>query len=258
VGSSYGEVVTVFRITPTDEEGHTPGHGHIIENNLFRAAASTSGIDAIAAAFESFDNLGNIYRYNRFESIGTIIAFGDNNHGTHGVYLDNDTLVRITPTNNPKTVVVGWSNYFSSTNDTLGDIVYSGGASESDISFGASSSDYRIMCHLEIKVLGNNSLPVKDAIVTIKNSYDQTAYTDTTGSDGIATGLLSYTWEQNPGSDSTGYNPFTLKAKKEDDSTSGSYTVAWNNKDTTLVLANTAGLDDNYSIRGVRITGGRF
>jgi len=240
-GSSYGGEVAVFRLTATDEEGHEPDHGIIIERNMFRAVALSSDVDAWAGVFESFPNIGNIYRYNRFESPGEIICFGEMNHGADGIMLFADTFVQLSPSYDPKTVVVGWQNFFSASDDTLRDCVYLSGASEEGIVFGASGSDYRLERTLSLQVMGNNSLPVRQAVVTVVNNYGHTVLSGTTNSNGIVTGAVTYHWEQNTGSDSTDYNDFTVKAKKESDSTVLSFAVTANSTSPALTLTNTPG-----------------
>ncbi len=243
VGSSYGQQVTVFRITATDEEGHTPEHGIVIENNLFRANALTTGVEAIACALESFPNQGNIIRNNRFESGGTIISFGESNYGASGIFIEGDTLVRITPTTDPKTVIVGWRSYFNASEDTLCDLVYLGGASEDDITFGAGDSDYRLMRRLKVQVIGNNALPVRDATVTVRNNYGQTVFSSTTDRYGQVSELVSYRWEQNPGSDSLDYNDFTITVTKGSDSRQQTITLSAGSQLPTLTLSSTPGED---------------
>lgn len=240
-GSSYGAQVSVFRITATDEEGHTPDHGIIIERNLFRAEALSSGVKSLAAVFEGFSDLGNIYRYNRFESSGDIICFGETNYGAYGLMLYADTLVRLSPSYNPRTVVVGWQNWFSASDDTLRDCVYLGGASDADIVFAEDRSDYRLEKIITVQVIGNNALPVRQAAVSVVNNYGRTVLNGTTNSFGIVTGPVTYHWEQHTGSDSTDYNDFTVKAKKGSDSTILSFTVDASSTSSSLVLANTPG-----------------
>ncbi len=240
-GSSYGGEVAVFRLTATDEEGHVPDHGIIIERNLFRAQALSDNVAAWAGVFESFPGVGNIYRYNRFESSGSIICFGETNHGADGIMLLGDTLVRLTPSYNPKTVVVGWRDYFSASNDTLRDCVFLGGASDDDIVFDASGSDYRLERTLAIRVLGNNGLPVPGASVRVVNNYGNTVINGTTDGNGFVIGAVAYRWEQNPGADSTDFNDFTVTAVKNSDTTRLTFTVNATSTSPTLTLAATPG-----------------
>ncbi|MFH1373870.1 MAG: hypothetical protein ABII79_08755 [bacterium] len=241
LGSSYGNQVSCMRITATDEEGHVPDHGIVVERNLFRAEALSDGVNALAGVFEGFADIGNIFRYNRFESSGDIICFGENNHGAHGVMLYADTLVRLSPSYDPRTVVVGWRNYFHATADTLRDCVYLGGASDGNIVFDEDRSDYRLERTLSIRVNGNNSLPVPQTQVTVVDAYGHTVLNGVTNSLGVVSGPASYRWEQHTGDDSMSYNDFAVKAKKGSDSTLLTIIVSAGSASPTLVLTNTAG-----------------
>ncbi len=243
VGSSYGAGVIGLRITATNEEGHTPDHGLIIENNLFRANGLTGNLDVMAVALESFSNLGNIIRNNRFESVGTIISFGEGNYGASGICLESDTLVRLSPTSNPHTVIVGWRNYFNAQNDTLRDLVYEGGALESQVEFGDDNSDFRLQRTLKLQVYGNNDLPVPGVNVNVLNGYNQNILSGVTNSHGIVEGIVSYRWEVNPGTDSLGYNDFAVTATKGADSDQATFTVYSGSLMPNLILASTAGTD---------------
>ncbi|MHC4498866.1 MAG: hypothetical protein ACYS21_07110 [Planctomycetota bacterium] len=92
-----------------------------------------------------------------------------------------------------------------------------------------------------LTVNGNNALPVSGASYWMIDSYNDTVATGTTPANGIVTGVVRTRREFRVLTDSTGFNDVTFKAKKATDSTSGAVTVAWDNKDTTLVLAATAG-----------------
>jgi len=242
-GAAYGAGAISLRITATDEEGHEPDHDYLIENNLFRTNALTIGVEAKACVMESFPDRNNIFRNNRFESVGTIISFGGENYGANGICFSGDTLVRLTPTSDPHTIVVGWRNYFDAQDDTLRDLVYEGGALESQIEFGASNSDFRVQRTIQMKVYGNNDLPVQGANVNVVNSYSQNVLSGITNAHGLVEGIVSYRWEQDPGSDSLGYNNFTVTVSKGTDSDQATFTVASGSQMPSLILTNTPGDD---------------
>lgn len=106
---------------------------------------------------------------------------------------------------------------------------------------------------LNITVNGNNSLPVSGASYWIVNGYGDTILTGTTGANGLISGVVRIWHEFRNATDSTtGYNDFTFKTLMGTDSTSGTSDVDWNNYDTTLVLAATAGSAPRTRLRGFK------
>ena len=265
--SSYGLGVATFRFTPNDEEGQIPGHDNLIENNLFRAACNDSGVISRAFIYESVDSCdGNIIRYNRFESCHWILQLGGTNGGCKSVTLERDTFVFLDSYDDAWTIVAGynWGDYYAK-DDTLLDCVFEGGASDTNIYFRKDGSDVLWMRTVEITVNGNNSQIVPGASVWVIDNYGDTVLTGTTDSCGLDSVVATYWWEYHDGADSTGYNDFTVKAKKGTDSSSTTYTVSDTTNTPSLTLSATAGdnggcaLNDKFvEIRGTRFIGGQI
>ncbi|MBK7142905.1 MAG: hypothetical protein IPH75_12575 [bacterium] len=132
-------------------------------------------------------------------------------------------------------------------NNFLIDPIFNNGVSETHVVVSDAEPDslqlgYKVS--LAVSVRGNNSLPVANATVTVRNNYGFVVGQGTTNGNGVYTALVTYrnlfnAAFSNP--DSTNYNPFSIKAKVGNDSTTISYTVGWNTKTPQVTLANTGG-----------------
>ncbi|MEW5795014.1 MAG: hypothetical protein AB1772_01510 [Candidatus Zixiibacteriota bacterium] len=126
------------------------------------------------------------------------------------------------------------------------DGIFTGGASATDIFVNEGEPDpmdIGIEATLRVTVMGNNSQPVEGAQVTIRNAYGTQVGNLTTPSNGIVNQPVRYWYQANAsrGPDSTGYNLFSIKAKRLSDSTTISYSVGANTKSAVITLANTPG-----------------
>lgn len=240
--SSYGLEVATLRFSPTDEEGHVPGHDNLIENNLFRAGGNDSGVVGRAFIYESVDSCdGNIIRYNRFESSNRILQLAGSNDDCNKVTLQQDTFAFLNAFEDAWTIYVGYGTSYHISDDTILDCVFEGGASDTNIYFWGDNNDLRWMRTLEVTVNGNNSQVLPSCSIWVVNNYGDTLFTGLTDACGLDSGLVTYWWEYNVGADSTAFNDFTIKAKKGSDSSSTTYTVSDSTNTPSLTLSGTAG-----------------
>jgi hypothetical protein len=110
---------------------------------------------------------------------------------------------------------------------------------------------------ITVQVNGNNGLPVSGANLWVINNYDDTILSTITNTTGRATVDAVYWWEGNNfyPVDSTEFNPFTIKALKDSDSTESNPTVGWNVKSFTLTLSGTEGSNPRFR---KKIMSGKF
>lgn len=67
---------------------------------------------------------------------------------------------------------------------------------------------------LSVTINDGDGSPIEGAIFTAVDDYDNTQITDTTGADGIASGVVRYWKEYEVATDSTTYNDFTFTAQR--------------------------------------------
>ena len=237
--SSYNNAVMPLRYS-----NDTPLANVTIENNLFRAKSNTGGVYSMAMVFDyvtADETL--VVRRNRIEGDGTLVQFGNSGGGASGITLEGDTLAFLSPAYNPEVFHVGYlSNSFMCTDNRACDVVCPGAASDTNIIMANGGTlELGLEKTVTITVLGNNGLPVPNASVQIISNYGRIALSKYTGGHGLVSGPVTYWWEQRLGSDSTSYNPFTVRVQKGDDITQSTMVISENPATSTLVLQNTVG-----------------
>lgn len=103
--------------------------------------------------------------------------------------------------------------------------------------------DWSVKYTLSPRVLGSNGAPVRDASVTITNAYGQVVGTGTTNSDGRIEAVATRYYESNYSTDSSAFNPFSIRATKLTDVRTISHNLEWNAKSPDITLLNTLGED---------------
>lgn len=194
-----------------------------IENNHFKAQSLNSGSDCMVVCFDDciVQDTTLTFRYNYIEGDGIISRWAEYNEAGRYITMIGDTLNFLTPSYSPMTFYLGYSGMssWSSNHNIIRDAVYLNGTAYDDINFAnAGTCDLTIQRTLDILVVGSNSFPISDAIVWAKNNYGNEFFRDTTGSDGRAGKPVSILYDVRSGTDSTGYNPYTVWAKKGSDS----------------------------------------
>lgn len=218
-----------------------------IENNIFRAKSLTSGVESKAVVFDLATGHPTLqFRHNRIEGDGALVQWGNSNSGAHSVTIYGDTLTFLSPTYDPQTFLVGHlSNNWDCHGNNVCDAVYLGGASDNDVHFANGGTlELGLQRTLSIIVNGRNDLPVRNASVSVVNNYGNTVLSGMTDAYGRIEGIVTYWWGQRVGSDSTNYNDFTIKAKKETDSTIVTLTVNATSSSPDVTLQNTDGDGD--------------
>lgn len=121
---------------------------------------------------------------------------------------------------------------------------FTGGATATDIYLNDAVStpmDIALEDTLVITVNGSNGSAVPGAAITVTNAYGAIVGTGTSDTTGGCRLNLRYWYEANTaqGADSTGYNPFAVKAKLGSDSTIVSKTMSATSPTVTVTLAST-------------------
>jgi hypothetical protein len=249
-----GNIAFCFQAT----DWHPEGDSCFWYNNTFVAMGDTTGGFAdgagkvACAAPELKDDIGPtwISRNNRYITNGTCIAFGNINGGTINWTSIGDTLEWLAPRfeyvggldGDSGMVLVGTGG--DCLDNVLRDIVYIG-ADEGVVTNHYPGGDKEVFHQrtLRIYAYGNNSLPVPDASIRAVNNYGDTVLIGTSNSQGFVEGVVNYDydrWIAATHYDSV-YNDFTLKAKKDNDSTVVSHTVTAVSSPPVLILSNTSG-----------------
>lgn len=237
--ASYNNAVMPLRYS-----NDTPLANITIENNLFRAKSITTGVYSTTMVFDYVDTDETfVVRHNRIEGDGTLVQYGNSGGGASGITLKGDTLTFLSPAYDPEVFHVGYlSNNFDCSGNRAGDVVCLGSARDTSIIMANSGTlQLGLEKTVSISVVGNNGLPVPNASVQLVNNYGRTVISKYTGGRGIVGGTVTYWWEQRLGSDSTAFNPFTVRVQKGNDVTQTSMTVSGSPATVTLVLQNTAG-----------------
>jgi hypothetical protein len=249
-GKSVAAIRYTFETTDTATE-HLTGTYNIIENNHFKAKALNSGVTAYGVCFDAVTVLDTtlVFRYNKIESNNILVKYGEINEGAKGITLYKDTLKFFAPLFSPQTYHVGHlCNNFDCSGNIARDNIYQGGASDTNIIISCASQgtmDFGLQKTLLIKVQGNNGLPVTGASVLVTNNYKQTVNRYTTGNGSVSI-APTYWWESRAANDSLGFNNFSIKVKKDKDSTLGTINISAGTLPMTFTLTKTAG-DGSWS-----------
>jgi len=237
----YNDAVSTLRYS--DEVTTT---SIIIERNLFRAKANSPGVLSLAVSFDYTESGGLVFRNNRVEGDGTLMMFGYGNGSGANVTLEGDTLAFLSPTYDGETYHLGYLGLnFSCTNNKACDITYENGTSDTDINYAnAGTLNLALQRSLPVYVEGRNGLPVAGAVVTVENNYDNTVLSGTTNGYGRLEGAVTYRFESRTQGDSTGYNDFTVKVRKYNDSTVVTRSISATSSLPTVTLNNTDGSGD--------------
>ncbi len=236
------EVRTFFHSVQRGDQGNV-----IVENNRFTARALSPGTDSKAFIVESLPgvaNPGNIYRFNYIEGNEILVRLGDANLPGNNIILENDTLAFLTPIyETPRTFLVG--RYMGqSLNNSARDCIFLNGAADTNISLvhcQDGDSEFLLEKTIMINVRGYNNLPVAGAGVSITNNYGHTMAAPFTNYNGRSSQVLSYWYEAEYNVDSTQFNGFSIKVKKDNDSAMAYLNIGSTTNQVFLVLPNTAG-----------------
>lgn len=219
-------------------------YNNVFEGNIFRSIGNGTGTTA-AVCFDAatIGGDGLTFRNNLIESSQTLIKWGEGNSGAPNHLFVEDTLRFVNPTTSPLTYDVGHlANSWDCSNNRVRDMVYQNGAADNDIRINNGGTlELTVERTLNIRVLGNNGLPVSGATVTVVNNYGRTVVSGLTDGNGRRKGVVSYIFRARTSPDSTNYNPFSIKVKKGNDSTMISHTVNATSQVPNITLQNTIG-----------------
>ncbi len=227
----------------------------VIANGDTRGNNFASGVGR-AAAFNliSDDTVNSILSYNnRYVSNSVCWSFGRAAAQSNYTISIGDTLEWNNPhygdylgTNESGPIV--FTEGQNSLDHYFIDAVYTGDNNHPDSTADTYAGGTKIVFHqktLRVYVYGNNDFPVPGASVWAVNNYGDSVLVGTSNSQGFVAGIVTYDYDRWDGAayyDSL-YNDFTLKAKKDNDSTIVSYTVASTSAPPILILSNTSGED---------------
>ncbi|MDX9857796.1 MAG: fibronectin type III domain-containing protein [candidate division Zixibacteria bacterium] len=234
------QIAMAFRWSPYQGSSFN----NVVEGNTFRAIGNGTGTTAavcLDAAIIGGDGL--TFRNNVLESSGAIIKWGEGNAGAPNHLFEQDTLRFIAPDNGHITYDLGHlGNNWDCSNNRVRDMVYQNGTSDTDIRFAVDGDlELTVERTLQVRVLGNNGLPVSGAAVTVLNNYGQTVLSGLTDGNGRRNGAVSYLYRSRTGGDSTNFNSFSIKVKKGTDSTMITHTVNATSQVPAMTLQNTTG-----------------
>jgi len=225
----------------------------VIENNHFEAIDVDGGADEAAAtrleietsaSGVTWSGAGNIWRNNFMKSNRTIYNMADQyDEGCAHFLAVGDTCQSGSPLYDFATFRLGrWST--NSVDNKFRDGTYLGQTDDTDIHFisvSGAEADIAIQRTMVVTVMGNNSLPVRNAIVSVVNSYGRTVVSGSTNYYGQVSGPVTYWFEAMHGTDSTSYNPFSISVSKSGDNASTNLTVGETSANPTLTLTSTLG-----------------
>lgn len=228
----------------------------VIENNrcstLVLSSDASAVLDYNGACFKYDFNhqpdTTSYSRYNYYVSYANhIYDYGQFDGAASGTLVYGDTVVLLNDgkvSSDTATFNLGGYGY-ASMNNMARDIVYMENASPNSVSHlwrtspASTGTEKELEVYKTITIIVEDTLgnPVSSANVDIVNAYGDTISQGATNSSGIYTDLIKYFNEFYTIPDSSGYNNFTLIAESAGDSTMGTYEIAWDRGDTTLVLA---------------------
>ena len=277
IPSSVGSTVYGFRWTAMSEVGSgSASHISVYNNNITTLynndtilGASGVHVNDFGYTYDNWQSAvpdNNEIYGNRLQVVNTgIRAGGLNTDGpVHNTTFYNDTIVRGSPydTANWKSIRMGFGDLKADSNVVYLDLVYQGGADESQISVAKDGEDYWRWARTgKVLVVGTGTPPnvgVPNSNVTISNNYSQTvASAASTGADAVLIDTLYYS-RRGAGSfvDSLLYNPFTFNATKGTDTSPDSVvTINSSRNSVILVLGSTAGSVDTTGWQGAVAAG---
>jgi len=232
------------------------GDGLFIRGNLIRTYItgswtpdySDNGRFAACIMFDEFNqNTPNVtIDSNRFESNSLLVRWGFFNGQGGNVTMFADTFADYSG----ETVTLDWTFYLGyGASNSLGahpnwviDPVMVGAASDTNMFVDDAEPD-SLSLGLQVIYTGTvtrSGSPVASADYWIVDAYGDTTSQGTTNGSGEYSDTITYWREFNDTfshPDSVGFNAHTIGAAESGDTSSASFTMAWNNKDTTLTLA---------------------
>ncbi|MDF1544734.1 MAG: hypothetical protein P1R58_06485 [bacterium] len=228
--------------------GPDAGYGNLrMERNTVICRSLTGNTTGIAAGYCVFEGEGittvnAVIQNNHYYSSDYVVWPVDlNNAGSaHDLKFIGDTLSFLPPGDsgimtNPVTWRVG--NYLQDSWDIIGrDCVYLDGASDTNIVFHNSSThEIALERTINVAAVGDNGLWVDGAQITVTDGYGRNVIFGTANG-GVISGVVTYWYESNNNSDSTGFNDFTFAVSKDAASNSSAGTVMWDTKTVTVSL----------------------
>ena len=223
--------------------------GHVIvERNSILARTLNQGSDCKALVLECPSSAvsvpGNVYRNNRIASGGTVVKLGDYNTTANNMLLIGDTLEFLSPSSGEQS---SWDVGFyqgSSVDNVARDCAFKGSAADTNIVWShtySGDNELTLERTIGVRVLGNNGLPVPNALVTVFNGYNQRIIDSQTDRNGWMRQAVSYWYESEKGDDSTGFNYFAVMVRKAEDATLGGLYVSDSTSKIEFVLPYTEG-----------------
>ncbi len=219
---------------------------YIYNNRITTIAADGAGADCISIMSNQVGNPA-VFSNNVLSSNGSMYHFATDGGGAYGIVSKSDTMIQIDNLSSFSTFYLGVNGVnWSSGNNKIQDGIYLSGASDTDIRMSNNGNqDITIQRTLDIKVMGNNSLAVTGATVTVVNGYGETVLSGLTNSSGRIFGPVSYWFASRTTTDSTNYNNFSLTVQKGTDTYVSDIVVDKNLVIPTINLLNTAGEIDS-------------
>jgi len=242
--NSYARAISALRYTFEGTYGGVYSH-LIIENNRFIIRTLTGGVTGYAVCFDavSMSDPTLIFRYNYLYSPNIVTQFGEFNSGAKEITMYRDTFYIPDTATGGRTFHIGHlSNNWDCHGEIVTDGIYLGKARDTNIIFANNGTlNLTLKRTLGIKVIGADNSPVRDANVWVMNAYGDTVIQGQTNVSGTISGLVSYWFEAYSTPDSLGFNNFTIKTKKNYDSTTVSQTISSTSSSEIVVLLNTEG-----------------
>jgi len=238
------------------------GESCFVYHNTITAYADSNNFDdgygrATAMLIEVLTGSANGHKSydNRLNANGTVISFGGNNGGGDEWTSERDTLnwfgsahYRDVNTQTGDSALIGLGNLGGAehcTTNVIIDPVFIPSSFDEDYTKNVRTNgtkDVNFDVTYVLTTNGNNALPVSGASVWLVDAYGDSTL-GTSDVNGLCSLVVSFDYKRWVGttpSDST-FNPYTLGMNSSTDSTTATSAVAWNNKDTVMVFASTAG-----------------
>lgn len=235
------------------QEGRYPDSFLVYENNYLEVQALDGSFDeGCCARFAITNNdgytwtgAGNIWRNNHIKTVmhGYQIGGYDNWGMCHDMFIIGDTVEYAANSWGRDQYAFNIGFDLSSLGNKACDVSFTGGAQETDINFTGGSGERTLALQrtLQILALGNNGCPVAASNVSVRNNYNRTVLTAATNQYGLVTGIVTYLFEAEDGSDSTSFNNFTITVSKSGETQISSLTVNSNSASDTLRFDNISG-----------------